>query len=134
RRGLRERTLVVFASDNGGNLPAASNQPLRDQKGTVYEGGVRVPAFAAWPGTLPRGTSVQQPLHMVDWYPTLLKLAGTAPPAGVKLDGRDLFPALLGDPAPVHDEILINAAPGTGALRRGDWKLVINGHLLYKAE
>jgi arylsulfatase A-like enzyme len=134
RRGLRERTLIVFSSDNGGNLPAASNAPLRDQKGSLYEGGVRVPAFAVWPGQLPRGAAVRQPLHIVDWHATLLKLAGAGPPSGAKLDGRDLFPALGGNPAPVHEEILINAAPGTGALRRGDWKLVINGHRLFKAE
>lgn len=129
--GLRERTLIVFASDNGGNLPAASNEPFRDQKGSIYEGGVRVPAFANWPGVLPAGTTVQQPLHMVDWNVTLRKLAG-AEPRGPKPDGRDMWPALLGDTKPVHEEILINAAPGTGALRRGDWKLVINGHLRYK--
>ncbi|HRE84037.1 MAG TPA: arylsulfatase, partial [Opitutaceae bacterium] len=75
-QGLRESTLIVFSSDNGGNLPAASNHPFRDQKGSVYEGGVRVPAFASWPGQLPAGKTVQQPLHMVDWYPTLLELAG----------------------------------------------------------
>jgi arylsulfatase A-like enzyme len=134
RRGLRERTLIVFSSDNGGNLPAASNAPLRDQKGALYEGGVRVPAFAVWPGTLPRGTATQQPLHIVDWHATLLRLAGTPPAAGVKLDGHDLWPALLGEPRLVRQEVLINAAPGTGAFRRGDWKLVINGHLRYKAE
>jgi hypothetical protein len=52
----------------------------------------------------------------------------------VKLDGRDILPVLLGDGKVVHEDILINAAPGTGALRRGDWKLVINGQLLFKAE
>ncbi len=132
RRGLRERTLIVFASDNGANLPVGDNGPFRDQKGSVYEGGVRVPAFASWPGRLPAGRQVAQPLHMVDWHPTLLRLAGAAPAAG-PLDGRDLWPALT-DPSapPVRDEILINAAPGTGALRRGGWKLVLNGQLHYK--
>jgi len=132
RRGLREQTLIVFASDNGANLPVGDNGPFRDQKGSVYEGGVRVPAFASWPGRLPAGRHVTQLLHMVDWHPTLLRLAGAAPAAG-PLDGRDLWPALT-DPGapPVRDEILINAAPGTGALRRGDWKLVLNGQLRYK--
>ena len=132
RKGLREKTLIVFSSDNGANLPVGDNRPLRDQKGSVYEGGVRVPAFAHWPGRLPAGRLVTQPLHMVDWHPTLLRLAG-ATSAQSPLDGRDLWPALV-DPkaATVRDEILINAAPGTGALRRGDWKLVVNGHLRYK--
>jgi arylsulfatase A-like enzyme len=130
-KGLTERTLIVFSSDNGGNLPAASNHPFRDQKGSVYEGGVRVPSFAVWPGRLPAGAVVSQPLHMVDWNVTLMKLAGATLPAA-SLDGRDLWPALLGEKKPVHDDILINAAPGTGALRRGDWKLVVNGHLRFK--
>lgn len=132
RTGLRAKTLIVFASDNGGNWPAASNLPLRDQKASLYEGGVRVPALANWPGVLPAGTTVEQPLHIVDWFPSLVKLAGAPPPAGTVIDGRDLWPALAGDRRLIHDDILINAAPGTGALRRGDWKLVINGHLSFK--
>ncbi len=133
RKKLRNNTLIVFSSDNGANTPVGDNTPFRDQKGSVYEGGVRVPAFAVWPGRLPAGHRVQQPLHMVDWHPTLLRLAGAKLPAGVTLDGRDLWPVLT-DPkaAPLHDDILINAAPGTGALRRGDWKLVVNGQLRFK--
>jgi arylsulfatase A-like enzyme len=86
-----------------------------------------------WPGRLPAGRIVNQPLHIADWYPTLVQLAGAKPAAGVPLDGRDLWPALINPAAaPIHDEILINAAPGTGALRRGDWKLVVNGQLRFK--
>jgi arylsulfatase A-like enzyme len=132
KRGLREKTLIVFSSDNGANTPTGDNTPFRDQKGSVYEGGVRVPALANWPGRLPTGASVRQPLHMVDWHPTLLRLAGARPAVGVALDGRDLWAALMGDTRPIRDEILINAAPGTGALRRGDWKLVVNGQLRFK--
>lgn len=132
RRNLRKETLIVFASDNGANTPVGDNSPFRDQKGSVYEGGVRVPAFAVWPGRLSPGRLVQQPLHMVDWHATLLQLAG-APAAATPIDGRDLWPVLVGDAdAPLHADILINAAPGTGALRRGDWKLVRNGQLRYK--
>lgn len=133
KKNLRERTLIVFSSDNGANLPVGDNGALRDQKGSIYEGGVRVPAFASWPGRLPADTRVQQPLHIADWHPTLLRLANAKSDPAVTLDGRDLWPALV-DPkaAPIHDEILINAAPGTGALRRGDWKLVVNGHLRFK--
>jgi len=133
RQRVRDRTLIVFSSDNGANLPVGDNSPLRDQKGSVYEGGVRVPAFASWPGRVPAGGRVVQPLHIADWHPTLLRLAGARADPAVALDGRDLWPVLV-DPqaAPIHDEILVNAAPGTGALRRGDWKIVINGHLRYK--
>ncbi|MES2693700.1 MAG: sulfatase-like hydrolase/transferase [Verrucomicrobiota bacterium] len=132
KKGLRERTLIVFSSDNGGNVPTASNRPFRDQKGSVYEGGVRVPAIAVWPGKIATGSVVNQPLHMVDWHVTLLKLAQAKADQRVVLDGRDLWPALLGDRKPVHDDILINSAPGSGALRRGNWKLVVNGHLRFK--
>jgi arylsulfatase A-like enzyme len=132
RRKLRETTLIVFSSDNGANTPVGDNTPFRDQKGSVYEGGVRVPAFAVWPGRLPAGRRVQQPLHMVDWHPTLIHLAGASLPE-TPIDGRNLWSALVGsNDAPLHDEILINAAPGTGALRRGDWKLVRNGQLRFK--
>ncbi|MEY2880232.1 MAG: hypothetical protein RLZZ15_2612 [Verrucomicrobiota bacterium] len=135
RKNLREKTLIVFSSDNGANLPVGDNGPLRDQKGSVYEGGVRVPAFASWRGTLPAGTRVEQPLHIADWHPTLLRLSGAKSDPAVTLDGRDLWPALIAknsSAAPIHEELLINAAPGTGALRRGDWKLVVNGHLKFK--
>lgn len=133
KKFLRDKTLVVFSSDNGANTPVGDNTPFRDQKGSVYEGGVRVPAFASWPGHLPAGTRVTQPLHIADWHPTLLRLAGATPDPKITLDGRDLWSALVKkNPAPIHDEILINAAPGTGALRRGDWKLVVNGHLRFK--
>ncbi len=132
RMKLSENTLIVFSSDNGANTPTGDNTPLRDQKGSVYEGGVRVPAFASWPGRLPAGRLVTQPLHIVDWHPTLLRLAGAKAAPGVTLDGRDLWSVLLGETKPLHDDILINAAPGTGALRRGDWKLVVNGQLKFK--
>jgi arylsulfatase A-like enzyme len=66
-------------------------------------------------------------LHIVDWYPTLLKLAGASAVQKLPLDGRDLWPALTeGKPSP-HDAILINAVPRSGAIRMGDWKLVRNG-------
>ena len=79
-RGLRTNTLIFFSSDNGGPNPGrvTSNGPLRAGKGTVYEGGTRVCACVAWPGHIKAGSAIAQPLHMVDWYPTLLKLAGAS--------------------------------------------------------
>jgi arylsulfatase A-like enzyme len=78
KKGLRGKTLFIFSSDNGGPAPGrvTSNGPLRGEKAGLYEGGVRVPAFATWDGHIRPGTEVKAPLHMVDWYPTLLKLAG----------------------------------------------------------
>ncbi len=127
--GLRKDTLIIFSSDNGGPAPGriTSNGPLRAGKGTVYEGGVRVPAFAAWPDHIRPGTTVNQPLHVVDWYPTLLKLAGASLDQPLPLDGLDAWPTLTqGQPSP-HRQILLNAAPDQAAIREGDWKLVITG-------
>jgi arylsulfatase A-like enzyme len=128
-RGLRTNTLIFFSSDNGGPNPGrvTSNGPLRAGKGTVYEGGTRVCACVAWQGHIQSGTAVAQPLHMVDWYPTLLGLARASVDQKLPLDGRDIWPVLTqGKPSP-HDEILLNTTPRAGAIRVGDWKLVING-------
>jgi arylsulfatase A-like enzyme len=106
-----------------------SNGELRAGKGTHYEGGVRVAAFANWPGVIPAGSKIDEPLHMVDWYPTLLRVAGATVDQKLPLDGRDIWPTLVeGKPTP-HEHLLINATPVSGAIRAGDWKLVVNGAL-----
>jgi arylsulfatase A-like enzyme len=130
KRGMTRDTLVIFSSDNGGPTKlGANNDPLREAKATLYEGGVRVPAWAVWPGRIKPGTVVNEPLHMVDWYPTLLKLAGASAKQAKPLDGRDLWPTLTqGKPSP-HDELLVNVEPNKGAVRRGNWKLVVHGKL-----
>ena len=71
---------------------------------------------------------VNAPLHIVDWYPTLLKLAGANIKQELPVDGRDCWPALTQSAPSPHPEILINAAPTSGALRVGNWKLIVNGH------
>jgi arylsulfatase A-like enzyme len=129
--GMRSDTLFIFASDNGGPAPGrvTDNGPLRAGKGTLYEGGVRVCAFATWPGKIKAGSVVHAPLHIVDWYPTLLRLAGAKLDQPLPLDGRDAWAALTeGAPSP-HEDILINVTPNSGALRMGDWKLVLGGGL-----
>lgn len=125
--GMSGETLVIFSSDNGGPSPGrvTSNGPLRGAKSTLYEGGVRVPAFATWPGHIKAGSVVNAPLHVVDWYPTLLTLAGAKLEQPAPLDGHDAWPAIaLGKPSP-HEAILLNAAPNAGAIRVGDWKLIL---------
>lgn len=127
-KGLRDRTLFVFSSDNGGPAPGrvTDNTPLRGGKGGLYEGGVRGCAFATWDGQIPAGARLREPLHIVDWYPTLLKLSGAslAPDhQKLPLDGRDLWPTLVQGKRSPHEEILLNTAPDAGALRAGDWKL-----------
>jgi arylsulfatase A-like enzyme len=130
KEGLRENTLFIFASDNGGltsKVAAASNAPLRDGKGSLYEGGVRVTAFATWDGHIPAGTVRNQPLHMVDWLPTLAKLTGASTESTKPLDGRDMWPVLTEGKASPHDLLLLNTVGREGAVRAGDWKLVRNG-------
>jgi arylsulfatase A-like enzyme len=129
REGLRRSTLFIFSSDNGGPAPGrvTSNGPLHGAKATLYEGGVRVPAFATWQNHIKPGSVVDAPLHIVDWYPTLLKLAGATLQQPLSLDGLDAWPAITrGEPSP-HDEILLNCTPAGGAIRVGDWKLLLGG-------
>ncbi len=128
-KGLRKQTLIIFSSDNGGHAPGrvTDNGLFRAGKGTLYEGGVRVAAFAAWEGRIKSGSVINAPLHMVDWYPTLLRLAGVSVKQKFPLDGRDAWAALTQGKASPHTKILLNSTSNTGAIRVGDWKLVLNG-------
>jgi arylsulfatase A-like enzyme len=135
KTGQRENTLLVFTSDNGGieslrneyvgkvgHSPLNSeNDPLRGQKNTLYEGGIRVCAFANWPGMLaPR--KVDAPMHAVDWFPTLAALAGFKPDQDLKWDGLDRWGALNG--ADVAPRTIYIAMRQGQALRHGAWKLI----------
>ena len=127
--GRLENTLIVFSSDNGGP-PPGDNTPLRDFKGTIYEGGTRAAAFATWPGRIPAGQRIRQPMHMVDWYPTLIKQAGGSLEQKLPVDGLDVWPMLTkGAPSP-HDAILSvsTQGPTRAAVRMGDWKLIVSGN------
>jgi arylsulfatase A-like enzyme len=131
KRDLVGRTLILFSSDNGGlpGVGGGSNGKLRAQKGTLYDGGTRVCALANWPGQIKPGTIIHEPLHIVDWFPTLVNLAGGSLQQKHPLDGRDIWPVITaGKPSP-HEDILINAMPNSGAIRMGSWKLVLNGHI-----
>lgn len=145
-KGIRDNTLIVFSSDNGGvrssmfsgdtkvegDLPA-SNGPYRDGKGTTYEGGTRVVAFANWPGHVKAGV-VDQPMHVVDWYPTFAKLAGVTPSKNKPLDGMDLWSTVSTGSASPRKEMLYNVDPMGGALRMDNWKLVWKASLPPKVE
>jgi len=127
-QGQTANTLFIFSSDNGGPIRlGATNGPLRAGKGTLYEGGTRVAAFATWPGKIPAGSVVTEPLHMVDWYPTLLKLTGASLEQSTPLDGRDAWATITQGAKSPHEEILLNVTPTNGAIRVGDWKLVLRG-------
>ncbi len=151
---LRENTLVVFLSDNGGvnrlfdakdfkgegagritTLRVAElqfdNAPLREGKGSAYEGGIRVPCLVRWPGQIRPGSVEATPVHVVDWLPTLLAAADSAPPAGYAVDGANLLPLLRGGALPVralywHLPLydLRWAATPSAVIREGDWKLI----------
>lgn len=92
---VAENTLIFFTSDNGGGS-AAHNKPLRGSKSSMFEGGLRVPAIACLPGKLPRGAVCDEFLTTLELLPTALRLAGTAAPKDVVLDGFDMLPVLQG--------------------------------------
>ncbi len=127
KAGVRERTLVVFLSDNGGPVRelTSRNGVLRGEKGSLFEGGIRVPCFASLPGTIPAGRVFEEPISALDWFPTALALAGiqeTGP-----TDGVDLMPFLTGkNPGAPHDRLYWRVGHQS-ALRKGDWKLVRTG-------
>lgn len=148
RRGMREDTLIVFQSDNGGPRSAkftgevdmskstipADNGPYRDGKGTLYEGGTRVVALANWPGRIPSGSVVDQPLHVVDMFPTLSGLAGADTGKSKPLDGYDAWSTLsAGKPSP-RTEVVYDVEPFRAALRQDDWKLVWQATLPSRVE
>jgi arylsulfatase A-like enzyme len=134
QKGVLDNTIVVFANDNGGPR-RLSNGPYRGFKGDTYEGGVRVPCAIRWPGKIKPGTSVNEMLHIVDFYPTFVALAGGSLRQPLPLDGRDAWPTITqGKPTP-HSEIVLSvpgfegSETGTPAIRVGDFKLV--GEELY---
>lgn len=123
-RDQLENTLVFFVSDNGGatNL-AASNGPLRGGKGTYYEGGIRVPAFAYWPGTIEGGRTTDALAYITDIYPTFADLAG-APLPKKPLDGYDLAPVLFDNATSSGRREIAFMIEDSERLRRGaliDW-------------
>lgn len=124
RLGLAEHTLVFFFSDNGGTREA-NNGPLRGTKSTLWEGGHRVPALAAWPGRIRPGSVTAQTALGMDLLPTLLALAGVAAPAGHRLDGVSLARLLLAE-EPLPARTLFWGYQERAAVRRGPWKLVVN--------
>jgi arylsulfatase A-like enzyme len=122
---IEEKTLVVFVNDNGGATNNGSdNGQYRGMKGSKWEGGVRVPFIFTWPGTLPEGTTYDQPISALDLLPTSLALGGGTWNSDKKLDGVNLIPYLQGkDKTPPH-EILFWRRGVAAAVRKGKWKLI----------
>jgi arylsulfatase A-like enzyme len=122
---LDEKTLIFFLSDNGGHpmANAARNDPLRGEKSTVFEGGIRVPFVVKWTGRIPAGSTYAHPVISLDIMPTALAAANAKPPTGVTLDGVDLVPYLRGDTATAPHETLYWRFVNHWAIRHGRWKL-----------
>ncbi|MFW6161627.1 MAG: sulfatase/phosphatase domain-containing protein, partial [Planctomycetota bacterium] len=135
--GLADDTLLVFYSDNGGLHKiytgkgdwTTSNAPLRDEKGSLYEGGIRVPLIVRWPGKVKPGTECSEPVTTPDFYPTLLEAAGASGDPKHEVDGLSLAPLLAGredldrDAIYWHYPHYHHTAP-CGAIRAGQWKLI----------
>jgi arylsulfatase A-like enzyme len=96
----------------------------------MYEGGIRVPAFVVWNGKIKPNTVSNQVFHIVDLYPTLLGIAGASLEQKYPLDGVDIKEAILEDKPISRTELLLYSIPRGGALRVGDWKVVINGGIV----
>ncbi len=137
-RGLEKNTIVIFAADNGGYIgadsrrdpstPVTSNAPLRSGKGSLYEGGIRVPLIIRWPGLTEPGRECHQPVILADLFPTLVEKESAD---GVLLDGVDLKPLLKNPAAHWERDALFFHYPHyyatttpVSAIRSGDWKLL----------
>jgi arylsulfatase A-like enzyme len=137
---LTRNTIIFFFSDNGGEESVgASNGPLSHGKGWLYEGGVREPLIVTWSGTIAAGSVEHTPVQSIDFYPTLLELAGANEPANHQSDGLSIAPLLL-ETGPLNRDTLYwhyphyshAGSPPTSSIRQGDWKLIEffeDGHL-----
>jgi len=124
--GIEDDTLVFFLSDNGGptRANASLNTPLKGGKGTMWEGGIRVPFFIQWKRRLPAGTTYDQPVIALDIFPTAVAAAGGTMPADRPIDGVNLLPYLKGEkPGAPHEALFWRMGP-RHAVRKGNWKLV----------
>ena len=130
---LRRNTLVIFLSDHGHSVEVrtfgggGSSGPFRGHKFTLWEGGIRVPCIASWPGHIPQGEVRNQVAASLDWFPTIAHYCGVGAPKH-RLDGRNIAPVIESAAAPSpHDVLHWQFNNKHWAVREGDWKLVANG-------
>ncbi|MDX6747902.1 sulfatase-like hydrolase/transferase [Polaribacter sp. PL03] len=127
--GQYENTLIVFFSDNGGKVKAgATNFPLKEGKGSAYEGGFRVPMFFHWPNVVPAGKKYDFNVSALDLYPTFARLAGAEIPEGKRLDGKNIWDNFLMNKNSHKDDNIYVMRHRNGysdvAVRKNDWKAV----------
>jgi arylsulfatase A-like enzyme len=133
RRGLDRNTLVIYIQDNGGEW-VSRNAPLFNRKGTVWEGGIRVPAIFRWPGRLPAGKVSGQVGIVQDVTASILAATGTTVPPAARLEGIDLLPMLGGRSPVIERTLFFRFTIGTVkqlAVRQGSWKLLVDGAKRY---
>ena len=126
-RGLIEHTLVMVTSDNGPWFEGSTGG-LRGRKIETWEGGLRMPFVAQWPGQIPPGISCDEPACLIDLLPTLSTLAGATVPADRPIDGIDIGPALRGEPMPAREALCFFQYWNLNAVRSGRWKLHVSRH------
>ncbi|MEQ8785814.1 MAG: sulfatase [Pirellulaceae bacterium] len=119
---LDEKTLVIFTSDNGPWFGGSSGG-LRGMKSRSWDGGLRVPMIARWPGKIPAGQTIGELCGTIDVFPTLLKLADGKPPAGRTIDGRDILPVLTNKAKSPHEALLAMRGADVMTIRDARWKL-----------
>ena len=129
KHGLADRTLVIFTTDNGPWLSygdhAGSADPLREGKGTSFEGGVRVPCLMRWPGKIPAGTVCREPAMTIDLLPTIAAVTGAKVPSDRIIDGRDILPLATSEPGAKspHEALYFYYGAQLQGLRSGKWKI-----------
>jgi arylsulfatase A-like enzyme len=134
QRGLTRNTLVIFTNDNGGEW-LSRNTPFFHRKGTIWEGGIRVPLILRWPGELPAGKTTAQVALTMDLHASILAATRTAAPQSFRPDGIDLVPILRGSPT-VERRVFWrrpgpNPATTQTAMRSGSWKLFVEGQHMF---
>ncbi len=122
--GIDEHTLVIFFSDNGPAIGSAG--PLKGRKGSTFEGGMREPTVVRWPGKIPAGRPNDEIMTAMDLLPTFAKLAGAAIPTDRVIDGKDIWPTLVGDAPTPHEAFFYHRGDQLTAVRSGKWKLHTN--------
>jgi arylsulfatase A-like enzyme len=125
--GMDTNTIIFFFSDNGGaRIKYYDNTPLRDYKGSLYEGGIRVPFFVVYPGHIPAGSVCDTPVISLDVFATACHLAQAKLPSAKPLDSVDMLPVLTGKTQkPTHNDLFWNFPSFGSAVASGDLKLVV---------
>lgn len=137
KTGTYKNTLIFFCSDNGpeGVRPmgrtVGTTNGLRGRKRALYEGGVRVPAFAVWPGVIKENSSTEAVLSTLDYLPTIKKIVGFNMPDNRAIDGQDILPILKGESSNREKSIVFRYAAGTTSIVKGDYKYLLPGKELY---